>query len=171
MVALRLPRMKKNEIEKLIKEQFLCRIAFRGDDYPYIAPFQYVFLNDTLYFHFTAYGRKMRLMEKDKQVCIEIEQYKPDLSQYMFVTLKGKLDIVKDSTERAEVIKRMRELGEKKLSSNFLAAHGFKVDEGWESLTAEKPLIIVKLEQLVEESGLKSSEVLTPEAEERKLKK
>jgi nitroimidazol reductase NimA-like FMN-containing flavoprotein (pyridoxamine 5'-phosphate oxidase superfamily) len=113
-------------------------------------------MNETLYFHFTAYGRKMKLMEKDKQVCVEIEQYKPDLSQYMFVTLKGKLSIVKDSTERAQVIKRMRELGKEKLSRNFLAAHGFKLDEGWDSLTAEKPLVIVKLEQLIEESGLKS---------------
>jgi len=156
LAVLRLPRMKKDEIKKLIKEQFLCRIAFRGDDYPYIAPFQYVFMNETLYFHFTAYGRKMKLMEKDKQVCVEIEQYKPDLSQYMFVTLKGKLSIVKDSTERAQVIKRMRELGKEKLSRNFLAAHGFKLDEGWDSLTAEKPLVIVKLEQLIEESGLKS---------------
>jgi len=156
VTVLRLPRMKKDEVEKLIKEQFLCRIAFRGDDYPYIAPFQYVFMNGTLYFHFTAYGRKMKLVEKEKQVCVEIEQYNPDLSQYMFVTLKGKLSIVRDSTERAEVIKRMRELGKERLSRNFLAAHGFKADEGWDSLTAEKPLVIVKLEQLVEESGLKS---------------
>jgi len=156
VTVLRLPRMKKDEVEKLIKEQFLCRIAFRGDDYPYIAPFQYVFMNGTLYFHFTAYGRKMKLVEKDKQVCVEIEQYNPDLSQYMFVTLKGKLSIVRDSTERAEVIKRMRELGKERLSRNFLAAHGFKADESWDSLTAEKPLVIVKLEQSVEESGLKS---------------
>ena len=148
--------MDKSEIEKLLKEQFLCRIAFRGDDYPYIAPFQYVFMNGTLYFHFTAYGRKMKLVEKAKQVCVEIEQYKPDLSQYMFVTLKGRLSIIRDSTERGEVIKRMREIGKERLSRNFLAAHGFKINEGWDSLTAEKPLVIVKLEQLVEESGLKS---------------
>jgi len=148
--------MKKGEIEKLIKEEFLCRIAFRGDEYPYIAPFQYVFMNGTLYFHFTAYGRKMKLVEKEKQVCVEIEQYKPDLSQYTFVTLKGELSIVRDSAEREEVINRMRKIGKERLSRNFLAAHGFKVDESWDSLTAEKPLIIVKLEHLVEESGLKS---------------
>ena len=156
MTVLKLPRMKKNEVEKLIKEQFLCRIAFRGADYPYIAPFQYVFMNGTLYFHFTAYGRKMKLMEKDKQVCVEIEQCKPDLSQYMFVTLKGTLSIVGDSAERAEVIKRMRETGKKRLSRNFLAAHGIELDEDWDSLTAEKPLVIIKLERVVEESGLKS---------------
>lgn len=156
MAVLKLPRMKKDEIKKLIEKQFLCRIAFTGDDYPYIAPFQYVFMNGTLYFHFTAYGRKMRLVDKRKRVCVEIEQYNPDLSEYMFVTLTGELSIIRDSVEREEVIKRMREIGKEKLSRNFLAAHGFKGDDSWDSFTAEKPLVIVKLERLVEESGLKS---------------
>jgi nitroimidazol reductase NimA-like FMN-containing flavoprotein (pyridoxamine 5'-phosphate oxidase superfamily) len=64
--------MKRSEIERLIKEQFLCRIAFRGEEYPYIAPFQYVLLDGILYFHFTSYGRKMQLMKEDKQVCVEV---------------------------------------------------------------------------------------------------
>ena len=98
----------------------------------------------------------MKMVEKDKQVCVEIEQYKPDLSQYVFVTIKGKLSIVTDPLERAKVVKKMRELGKQKLSENFLAAHGFKADEGWDSFTAEKPLLIVKLEHPAEESGLKS---------------
>ncbi|MHA1916647.1 MAG: pyridoxamine 5'-phosphate oxidase family protein, partial [Promethearchaeota archaeon] len=51
--------MNRHEIDSFIKEQMLCRIAFKGDDYPYLAPFQYVFLNDSLYFHFTDYGKKM----------------------------------------------------------------------------------------------------------------
>jgi nitroimidazol reductase NimA-like FMN-containing flavoprotein (pyridoxamine 5'-phosphate oxidase superfamily) len=148
--------MKKNEVEKLIKEQFLCRIAFRGEEFPYIAPFQYIFANGTLYFHFTAYGRKMKLMEKDKQVCVEIEQYNPDLSRYKFVTLKGKLNIVIDPIERAEAIKKMREFGEKRLSRNFLAAHGLKADEDWSSLSSGKPIVIVKLDPLVAQTGLKS---------------
>jgi len=148
--------MKKNEIEKLIKEQFLCRISFCGEEYPYIAPFQYVFANGTLYFHFTAYGRKMKQIDKDKQVCVEIEKYDPDLTRYMFVTLKGKLSIVSDPVERAEVIKKMREFGKEKLSRNFLAAHGLKTDESWDSLTAEKPIVIVKINPLIEKSGLKS---------------
>ena len=97
-------------------------------------------------------------MEKDKQVCVEIEQYNPDLSRYKFVTLKGKLNIVIDPIERAEAIKKMREFGEKRLSRNFLAAHGLRADENWESLTEEKSIVIVKLDPLVAESGLKSPE-------------
>ena len=121
-----------------------------------MAPFQYVLMNGSIYFHFTDYGRKMRLLEKDKRVCVEIEEYKPDLSEYNFVVLRGTLKVVTDPQERAMVIRRMAEEGEQKLSPNFLAAHGFKKEEGWSSITPEKPLVIVKLENIAQEIGLKS---------------
>jgi nitroimidazol reductase NimA-like FMN-containing flavoprotein (pyridoxamine 5'-phosphate oxidase superfamily) len=150
--------MKKSEIERLIKDHFLCRIAFRGVEYPYIAPFQYVYANGALYFHFTAYGRKMKLIEQNENVCVEIEQFNSDLSRYMFVTLKGKSSIVTDPVEKAEAVKKMRDFGKKKLSRNFLAAHGLRADENWDSLTEEKSVVIVKLHPIVAKSGLKSPE-------------
>lgn len=156
LTLVKLPKMESEEIEKLIKEQAFCRIAFKGVEYPYMAPFQYVFIDGSLYFHFTDYGKKMRLLETDNRVCVEIEKYRPDLSEYNFVVLRGKLTLVKDSKERAKVIRRMAEEGKQKLSTNFLAAHGFKKEEGWSSFTPEKPLVIVKLEEIVEEIGLKS---------------
>ena len=156
LTIVKLPRMEKHEIEQLIREQMLCRIAFKGAEYPYIAPFQYVFMDGTLYFHFTDYGKKMKLLEKDKRVCVEIEEYKPDLSEYNFVVLRGTLQVVTDPQERAMVIRRMAEEGGQKLSPNFLAAHGFKKEEGWSSFTPEKPLVVVKLENVAQEIGLKS---------------
>ena len=156
LAIVRLPKMDKNEMEKLIREQTLCRIAFKGDEYPYMAPFQYVFMNEALYFHFTDYGKKMRLLEKDKRVCVEIEKYKPDLSEYNFVVLRGKLKIVTDPEEKAKAINRMAEEGNQNLSTNFLVAHGFKKEEDWSSFTPEKPLVIVKLEEVAETIGIKS---------------
>jgi len=148
--------MEKQEINQLIREQMLCRIAFKGDEYPYMAPFQYVLMNGSIYFHFTDYGKKMKLLEKDKRVCVEIETYKPDLSEYKFVVMRGTLKVVTDPNERTMVIRRMAEGGEQKISPNFLAAHGFKKEEGWSSFTPEKPLVIVKLENVTQEIGLKS---------------
>ncbi len=156
MTIFKLPKMEKPEIEKLLREQLLCRIAFKGGEYPYMAPFQYVFMDGSLYFHFTEYGKKMKLLERDKRVCVEIEKYKPDLSEYSFVVLRGKLKVVADWQERDKVIRMMAEEGKRKLSTNFLAAHGFKKDEGWSSFTPEKTLIIVKLESIAQEIGLKS---------------
>ncbi len=158
LTIVRLPKMEKSEIEKLLGEQMLCRIAFKGNEYPYMAPFQYVVMNGFLYFHFTDYGRKMRLLEKDKRVCVEIEKYRPDLSEYNFVVLRGILEVVKDPQERARVIQKMVEDGRQKLSRNFLAAHGFDKEEGWSSFTPEKPVIIVRLKETMRKMGLKSPE-------------
>jgi hypothetical protein len=58
--------------------------------------------------------------------------------------------------ERARAIKRMAKEGKQNLSTNFLAAHGFKEGEGWSSFTPEKPMVIVKLEKIEQMIGLKS---------------
>jgi len=154
-MVLKLPKMTQREVKKLIEDGLLCRIAFKGAKYPYIAPFQYVYLNGALYFHFTDYGRKMKLLENDNRVCVEIENLQSDLSGYKFVSLRGNLKVVENPEERTKVIRQLSETGARKLSQNFLAAHGLNVTEGWSSLTPDKPLVIVKLE-IIEETGIKS---------------
>ncbi len=156
MAVIKLSKMNKNEIKKLVGEQILCRIAFKGEKYPYIAPFQYVLMDGILYFHFTDYGKKMKLLEYDKRVCVEIEKYKPDLSSYNFVIFRGELEVVRDLNERIKVINQIAREGKQKLSKNFLAAHGFRKEEGWEALTPKNQLVIVKLKEIIEEIGLKS---------------
>lgn len=83
-MVVKLPLMDSEEIQSLIQSQMLRRIAFRGQQYPYIAPFQYVYLNGALYFHFTDYGRKMKLLEVDDRVCVEIEQLPPRSKRVQF---------------------------------------------------------------------------------------
>lgn len=151
-----MPRMTEREIEKLVNEQFLCRIAFRGEEQPYIAPFQYVVINNVLYFHFTDYGKKMRFFKQGNQVCVEIEQYTPNLSEYKFVVLFGMLRVVDDEDERKEVITKMAEVGKHKLSPNFLVAHGFSQGSDWDAFTPDKPILIIKLDNVTKKTGLKS---------------
>lgn len=158
MSIVKLPKMESKMVEELLKNQVICRIAFRGEDHPYMAPFQYAYIDGTLYFHFTRYGKKMKLIEHDNRVAVEIETYKPDLHQYCFVVFRGELEVVSDSTEREKAIKRMAEVGSKQLSTNFLAAHGLKKSDGWQALNPEKPLNIVKLKNIVETIALGSPE-------------
>jgi nitroimidazol reductase NimA-like FMN-containing flavoprotein (pyridoxamine 5'-phosphate oxidase superfamily) len=121
-----------------------------------MAPFQYAVLDGSLYFHFTDYGKKMKLIENDKRVCVEIEEYREDLSEYSFIVLRGTLKVISDPQERARAIRKIADEGEQKLSPNFLPAHGFKKEDGWSSLTPKKPLVVVKLENVAQEIGLKS---------------
>ena len=157
MVLFKLPKMTKQEMWKLIRRQRLCRIAFKGAKYPYMAPFQYVVLDGALYFHFTDYGKKMKLIENDKHVCVEIEEYKEDLSEYSFIILRGTLRVVTDQEERIKALKKLAQEGKNKLSPNFLPAHGFNKEDGWSSLTSiETPLVVIKLENITQEIGIKS---------------
>ena len=153
----KLPRMTEKEIDQLISEQILCRIAFMGKKAPHIAPFQYALLDGKLYFHFTNYGKKMGLLQENNPVCVEIETYTQDLTEYKFVLLIGKIEVVTDQRERALALEKMVETAQMKgLSENFLAAHGFAGTEGWAILTPDKPLVIVKLQDIVEKTGLQS---------------
>ena len=123
---------------------------------PYVAPFQYFFVNSQLYFHFTRYGKKMGLLEEGKSVCIEIEKCTQDLSEYRFVVLTGSLRMVAEPQERALAIEKMVDAAKTKgLSKNFLVAHGFPKEMGWDFLTPDKPMIIVKLENITERMGLR----------------
>ncbi|MBD3207043.1 pyridoxamine 5'-phosphate oxidase family protein [Candidatus Bathyarchaeota archaeon] len=156
MSLFKLPWMSDDEINDLEEQQMMCRIAFKGGDYPYLAPFRYIKMNDTLYFHFTDYGKKMRFLSNDERACIQIESYKPDLSDYKFVSYRGRLHRVKEEDERRKAIALFRETGEKELSTKFLAAHGFDPEKGWDQFSEEKDLVIVKLVDISERVGLKS---------------
>jgi nitroimidazol reductase NimA-like FMN-containing flavoprotein (pyridoxamine 5'-phosphate oxidase superfamily) len=156
VTKVKMPKMKENEIAQLVEEQFLCRIAFRGDQVPYIAPFQYVVVDGSLYFHFTDYGKKMSFFKQETPVCVEIEKYTPNLSEYQFVVITGKLKLVEKPEERKRAIEKMAEIGKKRLSANFLVAHGFSQGSQWEALSADKPIIIIKLDEAAEKTGLKS---------------
>jgi nitroimidazol reductase NimA-like FMN-containing flavoprotein (pyridoxamine 5'-phosphate oxidase superfamily) len=148
--------MEREMIEDLLNNQVICRIAFRGDDYPYLAPFQYAYLDGNLYFHFTRYGKKIALIEQDNRVAVEIETYKPNLERYCFVVFRGELEVVEDLNERRKAIEHMAQVGARELSTNFLAAHGLEKSEGWQGLNPEKPFKIVKLKNIIETVALGS---------------
>ncbi len=155
MKIIKLPEMTDMEINKALESQNICRIAFIDKDYPYISPFQYLYLNNILYFHFTDYGKKKEILEKNRNVCVSIEKFAQDLSEYFFISIQGKLNPVDDSQERKQIIKKMILDAKKKYSKNFLSAHGFEKNKGWDSFTDQNQLIY-KLDEIVYRVGLKS---------------
>jgi nitroimidazol reductase NimA-like FMN-containing flavoprotein (pyridoxamine 5'-phosphate oxidase superfamily) len=155
MVKIKLPKMTEQEINSVLMNENICRIAFIEDKYPYISPFQYVYHKNQLFFHFTDYGKKMRILNKNQNVCVSIEKLEPDLSSYFFVSIQGKLIKIEDKNILIDVIKRIVNNAKKQFSRNFLAAHGFNHEDGWESLI-EDSLLIYKLEEYGTRIGLKS---------------
>jgi len=153
----KIPRMEKQEYDRLIDEGYVCRIAFQGEKYPYIAPFLYVFDGKFLYFLSTKYGRKNDLFKKHPYVSVEVEKYSSDLSCYTFVTMQGYLVQEEDAITKKIVRKKFVDLiEERNLSTNILAALGHQPDEPVDAITAEERSNIWKLTGVVDIVALKN---------------
>ena len=155
MCPLKLPKMDKNEIKRTLQTENICRIAFIDGKFPYISPFQYVYLNDTLYFHFTDYGKKKKILEKNKNVCVSIEHLEQDLSAFYFISIQGKLALVVDEDEKLNVFKQIVNKARETYSQNFLTAHGVEKEKGWDVLT-DKNQVLYKFIEMRQPIGLKS---------------
>jgi nitroimidazol reductase NimA-like FMN-containing flavoprotein (pyridoxamine 5'-phosphate oxidase superfamily) len=151
----KMPRMGKTEYDRLVKEEYICRIAFKGEEHPYIAPFLYVFDGRFMYFLSTNYGRKMQSFRDNPCVTVEIESYSPDLSEFSFVALPGRLVEVEDAGEKNQIRESFVNLIKSKgLSSNVLSALGHSPQEPVEVLLAGERTLVWKL------AGVKVHEIL-----------
>jgi nitroimidazol reductase NimA-like FMN-containing flavoprotein (pyridoxamine 5'-phosphate oxidase superfamily) len=157
MEIVKIPKMDKLEYDKLIEEGYVCRIAFQGEKYPYIAPFLYVFDGSFLYFLSTKYGRKTDLFRRSPYVSVEVEKYSNDLSSYTFVTMQGYLkeedDMINKKIIRQQFIKMIKE---KQLSHNIMAALGHDPSEPIDSIATEERSSIWKLTGVTDIVALKN---------------
>ncbi|MGB8312146.1 MAG: pyridoxamine 5'-phosphate oxidase family protein [Halobacteriota archaeon] len=157
MDLVKIPRMDKTEYDQLIREGHISRIAFKGVEYPYIAPFLYVFDGNFIYFLSTKYGKKIQLFHQSPNVAVEIEKFSSDLANYTFVTLQGRLKQIDDVTEDMAIRKKFVELiKNKNLSKNIVAALGHSPEEPVESIVTEKRSLIWKLVRVEDIVGLKN---------------
>jgi nitroimidazol reductase NimA-like FMN-containing flavoprotein (pyridoxamine 5'-phosphate oxidase superfamily) len=149
--------MDKTEYDQLIREGHISRIAFKGEEYPYIAPFLYVFDGNFIYFLSTKYGKKIQLFHQSPNVAVEIEKFSSDLANYTFVTLQGRLKQIDDVAEDMAIRKKFVELiNNRNLSKNIVAALGHSPEEPIESIVTEKRSIIWKLVRVEDIVGLKN---------------
>ena len=158
MSIVKIPLMTKEEYDEFIAENFISRIAFNGD-YPYIAPFLYVFDREHLYFLSTRYGRKIELLKRNPYVAVEIEHYSDDLSEYRFVTLQGQIVEEKDPSTKRRVKEMFADLIEKRgLSRNILKALGHSPEDPLTCLVEMDRSYLWKLVEVVDIIGIKSGE-------------
>jgi nitroimidazol reductase NimA-like FMN-containing flavoprotein (pyridoxamine 5'-phosphate oxidase superfamily) len=61
------------EIEAVIAEAPVCRLAMSDGGSPYVVPMSFGYAAGTFYFHSAAEGRKIAVLEKNNRVCIELE--------------------------------------------------------------------------------------------------
>jgi nitroimidazol reductase NimA-like FMN-containing flavoprotein (pyridoxamine 5'-phosphate oxidase superfamily) len=155
----KMPRMAKSEYDRLVDEQYVCRIAFQGEMHPYIAPFIYVFDGRFMYFLSTNYGKKVQHFRDNPFVTVEIEHYSPDLSSFSFVALPGRLVQVEDASQKKAVREMfVRLIRGRSLSPNVLSALGHSPQEPVEVLLRDEKSSVWKLVNVKADDilGLKS---------------
>lgn len=65
-----------SEIESIINSSAICRIALSENGQPYVIPVCFGYCNKTLYFHSANAGKKLDMIKKNNNVCIEFDIYK-----------------------------------------------------------------------------------------------
>lgn len=159
MDIVKMPRMKEHEYDQLIEREHICRIAFKGEDHPYIAPFLYVFDGRFMYFLSTKYGKKIQYFRQNPDVCVEVENYSSDLSSFRFVVLPGRLVEVELLADKQAITQMFVQLIKgKNMSQNILSALGYSPGDPVESILTEDKTSVWKLVGVRKITGLKGSE-------------
>jgi len=61
------------EMESIIRESTICRLALADNEQPYIVPLSFGYKDNALYFHSAAEGKKIDILRKNKKVCFEFD--------------------------------------------------------------------------------------------------
>lgn len=156
---IKIPSMGKEEYDELIKQSYIGRIAFKGESYPYITPFMYVFDGKFIYFLSTKYGKKIGEIKQNPNVAVEIEKYAEDMSNYKFVTLQGRIIEIKEDAEKKKIKEMFTNMiKDKNLSNKALAALGHSPDESIQLILEEDRTLVWKLVDLELIVALKNPE-------------
>jgi nitroimidazol reductase NimA-like FMN-containing flavoprotein (pyridoxamine 5'-phosphate oxidase superfamily) len=140
----------KDQIEAILNEENICRIAINDDPVPYIVPLNYGYRNNALYIHCATSGRKIDLIKKNNKVAFEIESKSEIISdevsckwttEYKCLMGVGSIEIISDFEAKKEGL-------------NILMEHHGKMDNHYNDKAVEKVLIL-KL-QIEEISGKQS---------------
>ena len=138
----KLPPMSQQEVDRLLAESRICRMALNDSPQPYIIPLDYVYLKGKLYFHFANYGRKVELFRKDPHVSVEVDRFNSDITKYESVTLMGTLVEVTDAGEKRMASEALRDTIESRGGKrNVAARHGY-AGLDLDTLTSKDSLVL-----------------------------
>jgi nitroimidazol reductase NimA-like FMN-containing flavoprotein (pyridoxamine 5'-phosphate oxidase superfamily) len=63
----------KEEIEAIIRQALVCRLAMVEGDTPYVVPLCFGYADHALYFHSANEGKKLEILKKNNRVCFEFD--------------------------------------------------------------------------------------------------
>lgn len=106
----------KKAVERVIKKAKVCRVGFVDGKKPYVLPFNFGYSRGFFYLHCAAAGRKLDIIRRNNNVCVEIDYdhaYKNKGSRepckygfkYRSVVAEGKAEIIGEKAEKIRALK------------------------------------------------------------------
>lgn len=104
------------ELEDIIKRSKVCHIGMVDGEKPYVLAFNFGYRNKTIYFHTARVGKKLDILKKNSNVCVEFDVDHELFSRhehvacswrmkYRSVIAYGKAVIIEDYDEKVEGLK------------------------------------------------------------------
>lgn len=109
---------RESELFEVINSCKVCHIGFVDEDKPYVLAFNFGFDKKSIYIHCAKKGRKLNILEKNKNVCVEFDAYHEIFARneevacswrmkYKSVLVFGKAEIIPDNNHKIEGLKIM----------------------------------------------------------------
>ena len=158
MDPVKIPKMSKTEYDALVHRQYIARIGFGACGGAYVAPFVYVFDGKFLYFLSSRYGRKVLYFKNNPHVSVEIEEYSPDLSEFRFISLQGRLEELQDPGDTRRIREMFIGLIRKRgLSPGVIRAFGHSPEDPVEAIARGERSMVWKLAGVQDIVALKNA--------------
>ncbi len=90
------------QIESLLKQQVIGRLACHADGITYIVPINYVYDGENIYSH-SAEGKKIEMMRKNPEVCFEVDEIE-NVFKWKSAIVWGRFEEITDLDEKQQAM-------------------------------------------------------------------
>jgi nitroimidazol reductase NimA-like FMN-containing flavoprotein (pyridoxamine 5'-phosphate oxidase superfamily) len=97
-----LGKLNETQIEGLLKQQVIGRLACHADGITYIVPVNYVYDGTAIYGH-SSQGQKIDMMRKNPDVCFEVDEIQ-SLFKWQSVVAWGRFEEIVDIEEKQQAM-------------------------------------------------------------------
>ena len=103
----------REEIETILRQSKVCRLAMVDGDKPYMVPMNFGYSDGCLFFHCANQGRKIDVIKKNPNICFEVDELirlkKASLAcdwgiDFKSVIGSGKAQFLEDSKEKIQAL-------------------------------------------------------------------
>jgi nitroimidazol reductase NimA-like FMN-containing flavoprotein (pyridoxamine 5'-phosphate oxidase superfamily) len=95
-----------SQMEDVLKTQVIGRIGCHADGITYVVPVTYVYDGANIYAHSAAKGMKVEMMNKNPEVCFEVDTMQ-NMANWQSVIVWGRFEEITDKKEKQAAMQKL----------------------------------------------------------------